>query len=1566
MIDYDNKDLVNNPKNPVGEINDYEKPVVDYDNNQILSNRPRISENIQTGMLGLGDSQWDKNTPLDALQNLDAQRAELQPMIDQFGNFLSQAVVGEIVGGTIEGLGYLMDIGSVADVLTGQETEWGNFITDFGQSIREGVQENTQIYEDPNRQEGFFNSMADPGWWFKNSVSVASTLSMLVPTMAATRAASLVGRGIGISKGLGAVRKAAGLSKELGSKGKWIQSGLSQAVVSRNIENWMEAHGTFEDYKAEKLGQINPDTGVNFTEEEATKLASGAAAENWKNGWGMLAQDMVQHLSIGKVFNPVTRKMETALGNAAKKGVTPKLKPWQNKLKNVGGTFLSEGGEESYQFYISERAKLRSDLNAGIITQKEYDKKMSDAIGSEEMMTSAFFGGLGGNVFQALGGAVDRAFKSKSRKEFEENMGKVYGNKLKTRAAQMQHMQKMLADADQEGLGDTRKEIIDNMMIDMTAEALENDSFEQFYETMEAVPKMTEEDKAEYAKESGNEFDTELAKSYTPEILKTAENMRIKYLKHRNKFDPVTASRLTQLETQNERLEKKRSDNERNVDELRTSMGDAWKFQATETQKKLWERKERGTVLSRRIKSLKSQKANTESQVEKDIIQKAIDNNQKELNIQKNETTKATKRKKSLDPVDQEQADNDLAELSYDVVKDEIISAREYSKALEDETFMNKARMIDAKSEEGQERVMKANLQEKFDEISNNDDTSEETVNNTKEAVKNQEFWTEEERKDINAKLDKKLEDILESREQAEATRLAEEHQARMKERAAETNEDPQVVNNQVVTPVGDIIEDPNADEDPNVSEVQLDKTDRALKAEVGSGRNMALLDKVNGTEAFQRWNENPKSKVGRVFNYAVSTRREALSELQNDAIQAYESAVKNGTAIPQSVYDNLPIQATLDKKESVFTFLPTKPTANSSEEEQVNYKRGYNEQRKVIIDKLAKGLPVSAKVAKSSGGDLITEYDKENDIYPENSIIDIVQLGKDYNNIEIMVSNEDGYLVDTNKEPDADLGSTFIAVGKDNNRNKMPYRGGVFLKVKKANGKYFPLRLNLLHNTRKQSEILSELLIKIAVPVQKGFDDSGKATLEKEVQMSSTISELDENLIADIEEHMAPELEMLDSKYKNPTLVDLINSFVYVSNETKNLTSELYMSGNDLFFGGNRMSPGFRGNEQMQEDLINFLNTKKRRQFSLNMWNENNEAYRKYVVDNNIINTNATTSGPLFQNTRKRTRVGDMTGRRIQLYMEPIGSPIESGATESDGDISFSNQSKKSELSEEKGFVFSAAAFGKKPDPVVDKTQEAEVSQGSDIQESDWTNFVDTGKVPQFKVNEIANKIINGKNLTDRELAIRTTYAKEIEGILRSYQKSKFSKPDIERRRQEELNKNKNSLKNKFLTDWLNDPLRKEGRRSKGVGNVSVNTRKPFIEWSSDQEQIKLETAEERQLWLKWKEALKNKDNKTKRRLEQEIGELVAKRILEDKINAKYDAELDALETTQESSDTQIRKEDEEVVSSPAEELDRSYVSFEEDIETDEFDDYEFGFSEEDSESLDEGTPETNCKKTK
>ena len=416
MIDYDEVDLINDPVDPV-DSKEYSIP--DFDNMQSDVGSPNFTGSRQVGNTSLGDSQYDNDTPFDAIGNLDTQRSEEQSVYAQAGNAVGQMVVGEIIGGTIEGLGYLLDIGSVIDVMQGDEADWGNFMTDLGQGIREGSQENMKIYSDPDATG--FGKMGDSGWWFSNGVSVASTLSMLIPTMGAMKALSFLGKGVRASKGMAATRKAVGLAEKMGTKGKWMQKGISQAILSRNIENWMEAHGTYEDYKSSRAGEINPETKKEFTEDELNTLASDAASNNWKNGWAMLLQDIPQYLAIGKVFNPISKKMESALGAASKKGVKAGMN------------------------LISERAKYLSDLDAGLITEKQYSEKIKEAFGSEEMLTSAFFGGLGGNVFKAAGKGLESAFTSKSDKEYQERLGKYYSETIKNDASQVSLMYQHLA-----------------------------------------------------------------------------------------------------------------------------------------------------------------------------------------------------------------------------------------------------------------------------------------------------------------------------------------------------------------------------------------------------------------------------------------------------------------------------------------------------------------------------------------------------------------------------------------------------------------------------------------------------------------------------------------------------------------------------------------------------------------------------------------------------------------------------------------------------------------------------------------------------------------------------------------------------------------------------------------------------------------------------------------------------------------------------------------------------------------------------------------------------------------
>lgn len=1203
------------------------------------------------GQFGYGDSQFDEGATLEQIQDggLDERRANLQPWTDQAANAISQAVVGEIIGGTIEGFGYMLDVGSIFDLIRGEETDFGNFLTDFGQSIREDTEENMRIYQDPNAQG--MDKAYDPGWWFSNSVSVASTVSMMMPSMAATRALSFIGKGIKasnkISKGLQATRKLAGLGKEMGAKGKWMADGLSQAVISRNIENWMEAHGTFEGLKQERLTQVNPKTGVNFTDEEATKDASEAAAENYRNGWAMLLQDIPQYLALGKVFNPVTRKMEGAISSAAKKGITGNMKPWQRKVAVGAGTFLSEGGEESYQFLISEKAKLSSDLKAGLISEKEYKQKIKDAFGSEEMNTSAFFGGLGGNVFQFAGKGVGQVFKSKDRKEYEKNIGQVYEAQIKRKATQISSMQQELARADQDGRASDRKEVIDNYMMHMVGESLENDKYEQFYETIEGMANMSEEDKANYTElTQGSEFSNELAKEYTPDILKRAEEMRNIYLKHRSKNSSAqVSSKLARLEVDNQRWAEKKSENTKKINKIKESISDSKTKKATDGLKSKWERTEDIHVTKGRIKDAQMRMDSYDSPEIKSHYQKIKIENENRLKVLEAKEVKENIAGKENKATQEEKNNNTEAQIAYDAVKADILSAKALDGAIDDQMTYNLHDMKYTQSPAGIKGFEKQKQKDTINALQ-----IKEQVEEGIESVKNNEDFTEAEKETLTEGLNDKLATIKAKEKAAARAKIIKENADAEAARLADSQADPTTVTNQKKVPVGDNIEDANQDLEVDTNKAVTEKDTKAVEERVKGSRSVALLDKVRGTKTFQEWVENSARKIGQKFKYMVSN-RPAYDPRAKQALKDFNEAVAG--AIPQSVYDNLPVMAQLSSNSNVFTFLNPKPMPNASAKDHQRYQNNYAAQRKIIIDRLKAGESTEVEVKHTSGGELQMDPNPTPGFVAENSITDLVQMEGDVDNVFIMVTNIDGHLVDSAKNIDSEFRGYTMHAGLDKDGNKMPYRGGVFVKVRKADGTTFPLRVNFLKNTEEQASVLADLLMEIGVPTEVGGSTLG---------LDQYLEDASPALQQRIKESFGPELEMLamDEDGTNPSIGDIMDTFVYASKDTAGLTSELYWEKGALSFDqGKQMTAENRSSPEVKAQLIAFLAHKKRRQLSLKFW-ESKPGYRKFVMDNKIINTNATINPetPLFKNTKKHdAKTGKSTGVAAKIFLEPMTS---------------------------------------------------------------------------------------------------------------------------------------------------------------------------------------------------------------------------------------------------------------------------------------------------------------------
>jgi len=191
----------------------------------------------------------------------DWQRANNQSVAAQIGGFITQAVAGEIIGGTLEGFGTIWQIG--ADVTTemqGENAKFTNDLMDAGESIRDWGQKVAPIYR-TNPNEAF--DVGDFGWWASNAVSIASTVGIMIP-------------GLGIVKGVGMLAKLLNIAKTMGKTAKMLSKAGLSAAVMRNAENLKESLQTTVQVRNEALDKFKSTNNFKnyLNSDEGKKVAT--------------------------------------------------------------------------------------------------------------------------------------------------------------------------------------------------------------------------------------------------------------------------------------------------------------------------------------------------------------------------------------------------------------------------------------------------------------------------------------------------------------------------------------------------------------------------------------------------------------------------------------------------------------------------------------------------------------------------------------------------------------------------------------------------------------------------------------------------------------------------------------------------------------------------------------------------------------------------------------------------------------------------------------------------------------------------------------------------------------------------------------------------------------------------------------------------------------------------------------------------------------------------------------------------------------------------------------------
>lgn len=190
------------------------------------------------------------------------------------------------------------------------------------------------------------------------------------------------------------------------------------------------------------------------------------------------------------------------------------------------------------------------------------------------------------------------------------------------------------------------------------------------------------------------------------------------------------------------------------------------------------------------------------------------------------------------------------------------------------------------------------------------------------------------------------------------------------------------------------------------------------------------------------------------------------------------------------------------------------------------------------------------------------------------------------------------------------------------NGKVKPKAAGEIYLTIPQANGKLFPLKLNIKKISESEAVLLYEIY---------------KEIITNDKSLNTTISETNPELQEAILKSFEPELNIIGGNKNDIKLQEIVDLLIYQSD---NIKSRMQIENGVLYFGENEAD--INNIEDSQNAIINYLVDSKRHQIKINPkfatdntktnLKSNSADYLKYLIDNNILSTNAVVNEPTFQ----------------------------------------------------------------------------------------------------------------------------------------------------------------------------------------------------------------------------------------------------------------------------------------------------------------------------------------------
>lgn len=418
-------------------------------------------------------------------ENFDLMLAERQSNWSKLGNALSQTLVSEIVLGTAKGLSDLVDF--VGQKVGLSDHDYSNPVSQYLEEKQEEFKEWAPVYTDPNKNI-LNGGLTDFGWWMSNMPSIASSLTLLIPSTGVTKALSWAGKASKISKYTNRAARAivnpiahsfdkAGFTKA--QMGVFFDTGIN-AALSRTMENYQEARQTYNDTYADmqsSLKGMSPeeyaafvnrnsdyleDAGIDVNDRDAVakQIARSSADRTFQLDFANVVFDAYQIYGLRNILTHAPRFNGSAATRAAQREAIrtagmnteqaaaemAKDSKWVKAGHWIGDRFigagrqikseLSEGIEEAVN-YIAQQEGTHlgkyiltgegDERDMGLITSMGpmTQRILNDYINDAGLWDSAFWGVLGGVVFQAGGSGLNRVSQTiKNRQDAKKSINK--------------------------------------------------------------------------------------------------------------------------------------------------------------------------------------------------------------------------------------------------------------------------------------------------------------------------------------------------------------------------------------------------------------------------------------------------------------------------------------------------------------------------------------------------------------------------------------------------------------------------------------------------------------------------------------------------------------------------------------------------------------------------------------------------------------------------------------------------------------------------------------------------------------------------------------------------------------------------------------------------------------------------------------------------------------------------------------------------------------------------------------------------------------------------------------